>query len=113
MRAGKLRHRVSLQAPVETQDPNTGEIIYSWVAVDTLWASIEPLSARDFIAARSEQSQISARIVIRFRENISPKMRIVHIKTGDIYNIEGVLPDAKSGREYLTLPVSTGVSDGS
>ncbi|TKE23299.1 head-tail adaptor protein, partial [Klebsiella pneumoniae] len=29
-----------------------------------------------------------------------------------IYNIEGVLPDPRSGREYLTLPCSEGDNDG-
>jgi hypothetical protein len=37
-------------------------------------------------------------------------MRVNH--NGTIYNIHGVLPDKKSGREYLTLACSTGANDG-
>ncbi len=75
-----------------------------------VWAGIEPLSARDFIAAQAVQSEVTARIVIRYREGVTAAMRIKH--AGRLYTIHGVLPDAKSGREYLTLPVSEGVNDG-
>lgn len=110
MRAGKLRHRVTIQAPGQTQDPTTGEILHGWVDFATTWASIEPLSAREYIAAQSGQSEITARIVIRYRDGVLPTMRILH--RGKAYAIHGVLSDVKSGLEYLTLPVSEGVSDG-
>jgi len=110
MRAGKLRHKVTIQAPGLTQDPVTGEMLPGWTDLASVWASIEPLSARDFIAAQANQSEITARIVIRYREGILPTMRILH--RGKVYAIQGALPDAHSGLEYITLPVSEGVSDG-
>lgn len=110
MRAGKLRHRVTIQAPGMTQDPNTGEMLTGWADWATVQASVEPLSAREFIAAQAAQSEVTARIVIRYRDGVLPTMRILH--RGLIYNIQGVLPDADSGREYITLPVSAGVNDG-
>lgn len=110
MRAGKLRHKVTIQAPGLTQDPVTGEIRPEWTDFASVFASIEPLSARDFIAAQANQSEITARIVIRYREGLLPTMRILH--RGKVYAIQGVLPDAKSGLEYLTIPVSEGVKDG-
>lgn len=110
IRAGKLRHQVTLQERKTTRDPDTGDVIVAWADVATVWASVEPLSARDFIAAGVNQSQVTARITIRYRENISADMRILH--RTKIYNIEGVLADKDSGREYLTLPVSEGVNDG-
>lgn len=110
MRAGKLRHKVKIQAPGLTQDPVSGEMLPGWTDFASVWASIEPLSARDFIAAQANQSEITARIVIRYRPGILPTMRILH--RGKVYAIQGVLPDAKSGLEYLTIPVSEGVKDG-
>jgi len=111
MRAGKLRHKVTIQAPGLTQDPDSGDMVPGWTDFAFVWASIEQLSARDFIAAQANQSEITARIVIRYREGILPTMRILH--RSKVYAIEGALPDAKSGLEYITLPVSEGVSDGS
>lgn len=108
--AGKLRHKVTIQARGEVQDPVSGEMVPGWTDFASVWASIEPLSARDFIAAQANQSEITARIVIRYREGILPTMRILH--RGRVYAIQGVLSDAESGLEYLTLPVSEGVSQG-
>lgn len=111
MRAGKLRHRITIQQPGLYQDPQTGEMISGWATVwDKVPASVEPLSAREFIAAQAGQSEVTARIVIRYREGVLPTMRILH--RGTVYNIQGVLADADSGREYITMPVSAGVNDG-
>ncbi|MGP4843313.1 phage head closure protein [Marinobacter sp. 1Y8] len=110
MRSGSLRHRVEIQKPVTAQNPNTGSMVVTWQEVAQVWASVEPLSAREFISAQAGQSEINARIVIRYRPGITAAMRIIHRE--QVFNIEGVLPDAGSGLEYLTLPVSTGVNDG-
>jgi SPP1 family predicted phage head-tail adaptor len=110
MRAGDLRHRVELQRAVFTQDPVSGEMIPAWALVAEVYASIEALSARDFIAAAAVQSRITARIVIRYRPDVDATMRILH--RTKIYKIEGVLADPKSGIDYLTLPCSEGVNDG-
>lgn len=110
MQAGKLRHRVSLQEPVKTQNPLTGATVNSWQEIKKLWADVVPLSAREFIAAQATQAEITTRITIRYRSDITSKHRIVY--GNKIFNIEGVLPDPESGRDYLTLPCSEGVNDG-
>lgn len=113
MRAGPLRHRITIQQRSQLQDPETGEMITGWTDWPQPgakhWARIEPLSARDFIAAQAVQSQVTGRIVLRYREGMLPTMRILY--RNKIYSIHGVLPDADSGLEYLTLPVSEGVRD--
>lgn len=108
MNAGDLRHNIIFQRQDNIQDPVTGENKVTWVNIaKKSWAKIEPLSVRAFIAAQSNQSKITAIITIRHRADIGPHMRISH---GDkIYTIEGILPDKKSGREYLTISVSEGV----
>ncbi len=110
MQAGKLRYRVSFQEPVKTQNPLTGATVNSWQEIQKLWADVVPLSAREFIAAQATQAEITTRITIRFRSDITSKHRIVY--GNKIFNIEGVLPDPESGRDYLTLPCSEGVNDG-
>ena len=110
MRAGDLRHLITLQSPEYTQDDITGEMTPSWVEVAKIWASVEPVSVNQFVSAATNQSKVSARIVIRYRKGIDPTMRILH--RDKIYNIEGVLADKVSGLEYLTLPCSEGVNDG-
>jgi len=110
VRAGNLRHLITIQRRADVQDPNTGAMTPGWEDVTETWASIEPLSVRDFISAGSNQSEISARIVIRYRSGIDSSMRI--LEGNRIFDIKGVLTDPNSGREYLTLPVSEGVNNG-
>lgn len=110
MRAGKLRHKLSIQDNQPDRDPDTGAVIPAWVELVAVHGSFEPLSARDFIAASAAQTKLSARAVIRYRADIREKMRLVHAKK--VYLIQGVLPDKESGREYLTLLLSEDLSDG-
>lgn len=108
LEAGKLRHRIVIQQPVETQDAGTGAINVTWADLATVWAAIEPLSAREFVASQAEASQVSSRVVIRYRDDVTAKMRIHYVAKDIYFNIEGVLSDKDSGQEYLTLPVSDG-----
>lgn len=116
---GRLRHTVRIEEYADVLDSAgeplrgpQGEFIKEWQEVATVWASIEPLSAREFMQSAAMQSQITARIVIRYREGLHAAMRIVHIAKGMIYNPAGFLADKVSGLEYLTIPVSEGVNDG-
>jgi len=123
--AGRLRHRVRIEQREDIldsngdvwQDPETGATHQVWVEVGTVWAAVEPVSAREFMQSRAMQAEMSARIVIRppSEFEINATMRAVHTRIGRpdvIYSIHGALPDLDSGLEYLTLPVSTGVNDG-
>lgn len=113
MRAGRLRHRVNIQSRPFTQDQQTGDMVPGpWV---TVWekcpAAIEPVSTREFVQAQAEQSEFTARIIIRYRAGVVDTMRVVHGDT--IYAIKGPpLADKVSGREFLTLMVAAGVNDG-
>lgn len=116
--SGKLRHRVRIEAliPVtdsagETiQDPATGEVAREWALMGLVWAAIEPISGREFIQSATQQNKIVGRITFRVPKNpFDGSMRIVH--NGTVYNVEGVLADKDSGQEYVTCPVSQGVSE--
>lgn len=105
--AGRLRHKVLIQYPLTTQNPSTGAMEIVWTDLASVWASVEPLSAREFIAAGAEQSEVKAKIIMRNRSDVNATMQIVY--RGKIYQILGVLTDPVSGLEYMTLPVGEGV----
>lgn len=110
--AGRLRHRVRLQAlqvDVDSDDGHAGE---SWadVGAGLVPAEIAPLSGRELIAAQAVQSKVSTRIRIRWQPGVVASMRIVH--RDDVYDVEAVLEDPNSGRRWLTLLCSRGVNDG-
>ncbi|MFH4134635.1 phage head closure protein, partial [Acinetobacter baumannii] len=43
----KLKHRITIQKPIQTQDQNTGKLITSWSNFATIWAEVTDLSTRD------------------------------------------------------------------
>ena len=108
--AGRLRHRVDIEAPVITRGGGGSQDV-SWVLFARIWAAIEPLSVKEMVAAAQTQSAIVARMIIRYRSDLLPEMRIKH--NGTIYNPAGFLPDKDSGLEYLTIPLTAGLNDGS
>ena len=105
MRAGRLRHIVTIQEPVETQD-SMGHPAVTWSDVATRRASIEPLSGREFFTAKEFHADVSTRIRLRYLAGVTPKMRV---KWGDRYfNIHSAISPDKKNRE-LVLMVSESV----
>ena len=102
MRAGRLRHRVSIRALQAAKDPTNGQVTKTWSEFATVFAAVEPMSAKQFDGAEQNSSKVMTVVTIRWRAGILPSMRIHH--GNRILEIQGVLPDKKSGREYLTLP---------
>ena len=112
---------MDFQKQVPQQDSESGDVTLVWLDLFTdVPAAIEPLSAREFIAAAAVQSEITTRIVVRQRRGINPlepKQRIVHgVKCckflgREIYNPAGMLRDKDSGWDYLTIPCSKGVDE--
>lgn len=111
IQAGKLRHRVTIQKPVRTQDQNSGAYITTWQDIDSVWCSIEPISVREFVASQVEDSKVTTRIIIRYRSDINHSYRLYHSAKNKYYNIEGILADKNSGMEYITIPCSEGLRD--
>ncbi|HVV94714.1 MAG TPA: phage head closure protein [Hyphomicrobiales bacterium] len=64
IRLGRLRHRVTILAPVETDD-GAGGVVRSWSAAGDAWAAIEPVSAAARYAAAQAGQTVTHRIVMR------------------------------------------------
>lgn len=109
MALGKYRRRITLQAGGEVQDPDTGVVTSGWTDWRTsIPASIEPVSAREFIASAAAQGRVTTRIEIPYTPGVLATMRVVDDR-GVIYSIEGPpLPDKKTGLQYLTLLCNQG-----
>ncbi|OPX87736.1 MAG: Phage head-tail joining protein [Pelotomaculum sp. PtaB.Bin104] len=96
MRAGELRHRITIQEPVETLDSLKTPVL-SWQDVATVWAAVEPLRGREYLEVKNTNTELSARIRIRYRRGINPSMRV---KYGSrIFNIESVIDFEERHRE--------------
>jgi len=76
MRAGELRHRVTIQEAVTAQN-SFGEETPSWQDVATVWAAVEPLQGREYFDAQKQVAEVDTRVRVRYRAGIGPTMRVV------------------------------------
>lgn len=96
-RIGALRHRVTLEAPIDTPD-GAGGFARSFAPVADLWARVAPGGAReDFIEQRAEQATNHS-VTIRWREDVAKDMRFVH--RGRKLRIQSVV-DPDERRRFL------------
>lgn len=102
MRAGQLRHRLSLQSPTIT-NTSTGTITEAWGTVATIWGSVEPLRGREFYDSALINSDVTARIVIRYTSDIEPNYRIVY--DNRTFLIESIV-DIDERRKEMNLMVT-------
>lgn len=77
MKAGDLRERITVQAYTETKN-SLGEMVpvYDQTFAE-VWASVQGVTAREFLLAGQQQTEISHRIRMRYLTGLTQRMRIV------------------------------------
>lgn len=112
MRAGTLRHYLTYQNLVSSENSD-GETEETWVDAfnKKIPTGIAYLSGRELISANSEHSNVVARLTVRYDSRFNYKQRAISAD-GVIFSIEAVLPDLKSGKQYLNLLASYGLDEG-
>ena len=99
MKAGSLRHVITLQEPVETQN-DYGEPVTSWQDVLSCRASIEPLSAREFFASQQTKADVTHKVRLRYLP-VVPTMRLLFGTR--VFNISSALNREERGIELELL----------
>ena len=95
---GELNRRLVLQAPVETAD-GAGGVTRSYAPAMTLWASVEPVSARNAVVAYAPGATVTHRIVVRRRAAVTTRHRFAEGTT--VYRIVTLRDDAT--RRFLVI----------
>jgi len=72
---GDLRHRLVIEAGQRSDDGGGGALV-NWVTVATVWGAVIPLAGREAVSAERLAGQVSHRIVVRYRDDVTPSMRI-------------------------------------
>lgn len=98
---GHMRHRLVLEAPVETPD-GAGGIMRAWQAVATVWAAIEPLEARFSLVGEAPGVNATHVITIRWRADVTSGHRLT--KGARVFVILG-FRDPNENRNRLLLTV--------
>ena len=72
-----MRQQVTIQAYRKSRD-SYGAEVETWTDLHTgVWASVEPLIGREYMAAKQLTADVSHKIRIRYIKGLSPEMRIV------------------------------------
>ena len=100
MKAGELRHRVTLQSPTETLN-SINEVVPTWTDVATVWAAVEPNTGTWVFQAKQANSNVKGRVRMRYRSDIQSNWRI---KFGSRYlTIESILNPNERNIETVVL----------
>ena len=70
-----LRHRVTIETPVRTNDGAGGAIVV-WTSVAEVWAAIWPTSGSEGFTLDRTEGSVSHEIWLRFRSDVKPEMRL-------------------------------------
>ncbi|MCD6433702.1 MAG: phage head closure protein [Sulfurimonas sp.] len=87
MRSGNLKHKIVIQTFTESQN-DFGEVAKGWTNFKSAYASVTPLSAKEFFKAGTH-AEVSHKIELRYISGIKSKMRVVY--DSRIFEIESVL----------------------
>ena len=107
--------RITVQHKVEAQDPNTGEITFTWqnvptVGLDgTIWACVDATKASERFSAQQELSGNDYTIWVMWRDDIDSNMRILW--AGRELDIVGI-PDNQRRGEWMSIFATAGINEG-
>lgn len=104
MQSGKLKHRLTLQKYSYTRDA-AGDVIPVWTDLAQVYAKVEGVQGREFLAANAQQHATTWRIIMRYRNDFDMSDRLV--AGGVAYNIKAILPN--NDRTQLVLMCESGL----
>lgn len=99
MRAGQLKHRITIQRPTGAKDQWGTPEPQGWEDVARVWANVLHQSGSESIRAGADVSIVRASVRIRWREGLNAGLRVLH--QGQVFDIEAVLPGAD--RKHIDL----------
>ena len=85
MNPGELRYKITFQLQDLEQE------VEKWDDVCTVWANIKPIAGKEYYQAETIESELTHRIIMRYRKGITPEMRVVD--KGRIFYIQSVIND--------------------
>jgi len=77
MRAGLLRHQITIETVSESQD-SSGAIVSAWSTHAVVMAAYEPQGGSESFKEDQEQATQSVKFRIRYLAGVTAKMRIVY-----------------------------------
>lgn len=86
MRAGEMRHRVRIEQRSTVQDAS-GEPNLTWSPFAERSASMNATPGTEVFTSEKRSGRVPTVFRLRYLAGVKPQMRVVHIKTGQIFDI--------------------------
>lgn len=100
--AGKLRQRIQILKSTGTQDSTGGTSLADYTTLATVWASVEPLSGSETLAADAQTSVGRFQIQMRYMDGITSALQVLF--QGRKFQVENVSnPDGRQKKLYLQV----------
>lgn len=106
MRAGELRHLITIQQATESRTAS-GAVSKSWSTFTTAYADIKPMDGREYFQVDQETAEARVKFVIRYQAGITTAMRISW--DGNFYDIESTLNTGSRDRSIQIIAIQRGV----
>ena len=74
--AGPLRHRIAIQRQTDTIT-TSGGFAPTWATIATVWASVEPLSGREYLREHAVHGDTTHRVRMRYRGGVTRRHRLL------------------------------------
>lgn len=110
MRAGELRHRITIDYPTASQDAFGEETPVTWVTLETVWAAAEPLTGQEryLDPAAQRVAEATFRFRIRYRDDVTHQMRVSwRSRTFNILEVRNIM-----GRDWEMYLLCKELPDG-
>ena len=76
MEPGRMRHRIRIQRLSQVRN-EFGEPENSWEDAAIVWASIQPVSGREFLEGMKAQAEVTHNVTIRSNPALKASMRVL------------------------------------
>ena len=97
---GKLNRRITFLR-LETSEDEMGQDKSEWKKYRTVWATVKPYKSSEYNFMSKLKPEVTHRIYIRFRKDITADMRIQY--QGHIYSIAGPPLDMDNQHRMLEI----------
>lgn len=71
MRAGTLRHRLTIKTVALAKD-SFGGTTETETTLATVWGSLEPISGRELVLAQQTQAEVTHKAIVRYLPGLTP-----------------------------------------
>lgn len=101
VKPGKFNKRITIVAEIEESKDEEGYPIGGEDEIATVWASVKPVSSKDYFSAKATQSENIMQFRFRYRKGIDSDMSIIYHDSK--YEIESIINDEEADRTLTVM----------